>query len=565
MKKKLVFFLLATVLVTTSLFAQGKTEKSSEDVKYTDWGTYPIVEEPIDVDIMVCQNTCVEDFNTNEFTKFMEEKTGVHVNFIQVPKQASKEKLALTLASGDYPDAFLGFEVSNDLISTYGEQEGLLMPLNEYYNEEKMPNMMESSKQYSNFIGYMKSLDGNIYSLPLFNSALHSSNSIKLYAYQPFLDALNLPVPTTTDEFYDTLKAIKNDDPNGNGLNDEIAFAGAASGWNTRVSRFVFNSFLYCNLDTAISNNNETEVGYFLDGGKVDTSIDKPAYREALKYLNKLFQENLIYNGSFTQNNKQLTQLTESSEEPTMGFCTGGWRGTFSAVSGERFKNFHCIAPLEGPEGVQYASDVPQYPVIGALMISADSKYAEALVRYFDYFYTMEGMLNSRNGFKGVAWDTASEGQLGSNGKQATWQAYLPYNNKDPQNVTWVFELIGSMSYNLREGQSSIQVSSDSPEFYEASNNEKALHDNTMNLYKPYSHTELCVPPLKYTSDENEEFATVKTELANFIRQSADKFIVGTMDINDNKVWNKYLSNLDKLRMPDVLENMQTAYDRQYK
>ena len=42
---------------------------------------------------------------------------------------------------------------------------------------------------------------------------------------QDWLDKLGLPIPETTDDLYNTLKAFKTQDPNGNGLNDEIPFS----------------------------------------------------------------------------------------------------------------------------------------------------------------------------------------------------------------------------------------------------------------------------------------------------------------------------------------------------
>ncbi|MGI6438583.1 MAG: single-stranded DNA-binding protein [Sphaerochaeta sp.] len=41
--------------------------------------------------------------------------------------------------------------------------------------------------------------------------------------------------------------------------------------------------------------------------------------------------------------------------------------------------------------------------------------------------------------------------------------------------------------------------------------------------------------------------------------------LLGSMDVNDDKVWNDYVAGLDKLQLPTVLKLMQTAYDRQYK
>lgn len=51
----------------------------------------------------------------------------------------------------------------------------------------------------------------------------------KMFVYKPWLDTLNLPIPETTEEFYQTLLAFKNDDPNGNGQKDEIPLIGNIS------------------------------------------------------------------------------------------------------------------------------------------------------------------------------------------------------------------------------------------------------------------------------------------------------------------------------------------------
>ena len=225
--RKSILIVLFALLLPALLFSQGsKREPEKPAVEYTPIGTFPIVKEKITVDIMVVQPPCVEDYNTNRFSKYMEELTGIHVNFIMVPEQARQEKLALVLASGDYPDAFLGFGIGTELETTYGSQEGLFLPLNKYYSKEWMPNMMKAFEEFPGGIGYMTNIDGNIYSIPRLEGCYHCSNMAKMFVYQPFLDALGLKVPTTTDEFYRTLKAIKERDPNGNGRADEIPLAG---------------------------------------------------------------------------------------------------------------------------------------------------------------------------------------------------------------------------------------------------------------------------------------------------------------------------------------------------
>ncbi len=567
MKKTLCIVLLVALLLPVSLVAQGSKESASAKsaVEYTPVGTFPIVKTPITVDIMVAQPPCVEDFNTNRFTKYMEELTGIKVNYIMIPEQAATEKLALVLASGDYPDAFLGFAVNNTLETTYGAQEGLFLPLNKFYSKEWMPNMMKAFEEFPGGIGFMTNIDGNIYSLPRLEGCYHCSNQAKMFVYQPFLDNLGLKTPTTTDEFYQVLKAMKEQDANGNGKADEIPLAGSIIGWSDQVERFLLNSFIYCDLDTNINANADDNVGYMMNGGKVDTAVNKAAFREGLAFINKLYKEGLLYNGSFTQDSSQLTQLVESSAQPVVGFVAGGWRGQFATIGGERFNNFRAIAPLKGPAGVQYSVAFFQNPEIGQLVLSSETKYAEAIMRYFDFMYSPEGTLLQRNGFKGEAWDWAKSDQVGLDGKPAVWQQLKLWNDKDPQNDTWIQTYTAAMTPSLKNGLASKPMTQDNPEYYLPGNNEKTLFDETTNLYKPYEDTSVEVPVLKYTAEESEKFSTVKRELANYIRQSAVKFMVGSLDVNDDKVWNEYIANLEKLQLKSVLDLMNTAYARQYK
>ena len=67
----------------------------------------------------------------------------------------------------------------------------------------------------------------------------------KMFVYKPWLDTLNLPIPETTEEFYQTLLAFKNDDPNGNGQKDEIPLIGNISwvAWKPLV--YLMDAFEY--------------------------------------------------------------------------------------------------------------------------------------------------------------------------------------------------------------------------------------------------------------------------------------------------------------------------------
>jgi putative aldouronate transport system substrate-binding protein len=55
-----------------------------------------------------------------------------------------------------------------------------------------------------------------------------------------------------------------------------------------------------------------------MNGRKVDTAVNKAAFREGLAFINKLYKEGLLYNGSFTRT-PATDQLVESSASRSSG------------------------------------------------------------------------------------------------------------------------------------------------------------------------------------------------------------------------------------------------------
>src|SRR5690625_1446331 len=151
MKRKLylevrMLFMMMLVLVAcgddkeTSNQTDGENQgaSSGEPVQsesiVTPAGEFPIVKEKATLDVLVPSNAFVQDFKTNEFTKWYEEKTGVHVNWEVVPEEGVQEKLNLILTSGDYPDVIMNMPVTVAQLRVYGEKR-VFLPLNDLIEE----------------------------------------------------------------------------------------------------------------------------------------------------------------------------------------------------------------------------------------------------------------------------------------------------------------------------------------------------------------------------------------------------------------------------------------------
>ncbi|AEV30511.1 ABC-type sugar transport system, periplasmic component [Sphaerochaeta pleomorpha str. Grapes] len=563
MKKGGVWILCLIVLASASLWAQGKTEAAAGQgtVVVTPVGTYPVVTKPVSLSFLTMQPVYIEDFTTNRFAQYLEDKTGVDIKWETIPRDAVKEKLNIILASGDYPDVFFGLGRQEQGIGasqemTYGVQEGMFLPLNDLI-DTYMPNLSKLLDERPGIRQFLTSPDGNIYSLPDFNECYHCTVSQKVWVYQPWLDALGLKMPTTTDEFYQMLVAFRDKDPNGNGKKDEIPYAGAISGWNNTPETFLLNSFIYSNLVASLDASPSSAIGFYRDGNTIRTMVNTPEYRDSLSYMAKLYREGLIYAASYTQNSDQLTQLVEGPKEPIVGVVAGGYGGMFSIVGGERYQNFRLLAPLKGPSGAQYARFFTQEPVIGNVVISKTCKNPEVVARLVDYLYSDEGTLMSNYGFEGEGWEWAKDGDVGLDGKKAIYKLLKAWNDMDPQNDCFVMLGVRENTSTIRNGEA---VNPD-VNLYSSEGLEALLYQKSAELYSPYAHPELEIPTLRFLDDEETAFASKKVAYANYVRQSLVKFVTGAWSVDSD--WNQYIQGLDKLDLNGILGINQKAYNRQ--
>ena len=405
--KKAISILLALALVLALPIAG-----MAEGFTVTEKGTLPVVEgERPTYTCVVGVGVFIEDMNTNTQSLWYEEQTNVHIEYEQINENDTTEKVGLKFASGDLPDFFMNVGSSiSSMEGKYGVEEGMIIPLDEYI-DEYMVYMHEALETFPiGSLDTIRQYDGKIYGLPIMSDCFHCVNAAKIWINTTWLDALDLEMPTTTDEFYAVLKAFKEKDPNGNGAADEIPFAGSITGWNATPDKAIMNAFLYYDLSIA-DGDIQSNGGWFIDDeGKIDTALNKEACREGWRYINKLYTEGLIYEASFTQQNEALVQIGENPEGIILGAAPGGWGAQFSQVpskatktADQHYENYMTVPALKGPEGVQYAITYTQDPYT-ALWITDVCENPEVICRWADYMYSTEGTLTFRHGAEGTNW-----------------------------------------------------------------------------------------------------------------------------------------------------------------
>lgn len=546
-KRKLLSISLAVSLVCGILAACGGKEPSVESAGTTEEET---AEGQEVLTVLTKQHQSIEDYNTNKLTQTVEEKSGVKVKFETIPSEGKDEKLSLILASGDYPDIFFGLDINSDLELQYGVEDQMLLPLNDLI-EEYAPNFKAAITEFDKGMESLKAVDGNIYSLPALDICQHVENGAKMWVNQEWLDQLNMDIPTTTEEFYQMLKAFKENDMNGNGdPTDELPLVGCINGWDQKVETFLMNAFIYTE---------DGNRGFYIEDGKITNSTRDERFREGLRYLNKLYEEGLIYEGSLNQKQEQVRKEVDNPDAALVGAVPGNFPGAWTGVlGGERAQMYRPISPLVGPDGTQLAATYPSSPRQGNFSIAKSCEDPVSAIKWADTFYTQDVTMDLRWGPKDKYWRDAEEGEIGFNGEPAIWTALIPFDSSKIQNDTYLEVGIWYQSGALRAGQS-ISEGADE-DLWSAENNEYMLYKVTEELYAPYAAPEKHMPNLKFTAEEQTRISEIRTEWDKYYDQMMFNFISGKSDLDND--WQTHLEQVDKLRIDEAISIYQTAYDR---
>ena len=510
-----------------------------------------------EVTMLVTAHPVLIDWSTNSMSLWMEEKTGLKVNYKTIPQTGRLEALSLELSSGSYPDAFMAVGMNLDLVTRYGVSEGRLLPLNDLIAEHA-PNLQEIFRLNPGYEGLMTMVDGNIYCMPEVNQCQHCSMHNKFWINIDFLDAVGRPMPNTTDELLDVLRAFRDEDPNGNNQQDEIPFIAAMrDGWGNTPEYFIMNAFTFYDAHLLAPNTGYTVLGLYRDGDTIKTPWAEPETLEGLKFMRTLVEEGLLYEGSFTAESNALVNLVEGGDDPRVGAVVAGHGYLFSEVGGKRYAQFRGLMPLKGPHGRQeIRKNTYDIGFDGGFYISADSPHAVELVKWADLLYDFEATATGYFGPEGTHWRRAEPGETGLDGEPAMYFVIIPWNETEPHNDHWIQQCISYRSSAFRAGEVYQPGDPDSQAAFE-----KRLYDTTAEM-ENWANTESVMPPVKFTVEQNNAISIPMTNLNNLIKQYIPGFMSGDYDLDTE--YDGFLKMLDDMGLNDVVAAYQEAYDQQW-
>ncbi|WP_336781700.1 ABC transporter substrate-binding protein [Paenibacillus illinoisensis] len=537
-------FVLACILLLSVVLAGCSSSNGGSGEE----GSDPSSGDNVTMNVFAHQSSDT-NLQTNKFTKKMEEKFNVKINWTTVPFDGAAEKRQISLASGDYPDLYLLIpwvdRFSQTDLLKFGQQ-GVIVPLNDLI-EQYAPNIkkvLDSSEYYK---AMNTAPDGNIYGLTGLNECFHCSYPNKMWMNTKWLEQLGLSEPTTTEEFKEVLKAFKTKDPNGNGKADEVPLSGSIENFGVHIIPYLMNGFIY----------DDDRTYLIAKDGRVDTVANKPEWKEGLAYIKSLYDEGLIDPGAFTQNVGAFKKIGDNADAQLLGAGAAMHPSLFvnTAEGAPYGKDYNPIAPLKGPHANYATYNYPIDPGASFVLTNKASEETQiAAIKMLDYLYTQEGAMSAYLGEEGTSWRKPEEGDVALNDQVEPLYKAIPLpTGEEPRNDSW-----GALSqYNHHRAYRDAEVQG--KDIYAGDGYERRLYEATLLMEgkepeEVFPHWALWVDPANA-----DETSMMQTNLKDYIDQNALQFITGAKSLE--KDWDDYVKGLEGLNIKRYLEIMQAAYD----
>lgn len=464
----------------------------------------------------------------NEFEK----RTGVKVNYEVYPYSDWESAVQVRLASGEslpditqIPPAF-----TNTGVMKYAE-DGVIIPLDDLI-DEYAPNIKHLLETDPYFASMMYAPDGHIYSVMDVMYPINEYVPVSISIRKDWLDKLGLKEPATYDEWIEVLTAFATQDPNGNGIQDEIPFLnhdleGAVGIFGTGAG------FPY----TATNDNRYA----YDEEGNASFLFATPEMKENLEFLNQLYEKGLIYKELDAKNDVLESYI---AQDVVGAYCGQpvDWLSRADSLASDVCPdvNYVMIAPPADKDGNRNIS--MRFPTGTYYGITSACKNPEAAIRWIDYVgYSKEGNILKDYGIEGETFTYDEDGN-------PQFTDYIMH-NPDGYSPHDACRTVGAAP--------AILVFDTPVNFlqkYEGSVVEECANALAPNMVD-------AQPMMLPSAEENNVYNSIWPDLETYYKEALYKFISGAESLDN---FDEYLQTLDDIGLQDILD-IKTAQYARYK
>lgn len=301
----------AAILLTAVLLVTGCGGSAASGGEASADGT-------LELSIMTITPSATPAADDNVIKQAIEKATHSKMHIQWVANNVYKDKLNLTLASGDIPDLIMINDPFSSTFTTMVNQ-GAFWNLGPYY--KAYPNLVDGIPEVA--WEHTRAADGGNYGIP----RPRDPDDVSFFIIRKdWLNKLGLQVPQTTDELYNVMKAFVEQDPDGNGQRDTVGLAAYIApedlgGGNVGpVLGAIDESF------TGISG----EWKWDEAGQQLIYTALLPETRDSLAYLSRAYADKLIPEDLLSMVQSQARDLFKANKAGTIVDKSGTMRKIYA-------------------------------------------------------------------------------------------------------------------------------------------------------------------------------------------------------------------------------------------
>lgn len=461
----------------------------------------------------------VDDYNDNEFFQALEEKTGVHIDWMMNSSSDFVTNFNLMIASNQIPDMVYGVAsyYSDGLDASI--DDGYFLDLTDKV-DEYMPNYQALRKADPQVEIDTMTDSGRLACV----YAVYTEEQGPWYGMQmrkDWLDELGMDVPTTYDEWEAALTGFK----------DQLGAYAPLS--------LTFNGF-----DTM---NGGLSAGYGVwatwqldETGKVNWGPAMDGWRDYLTKMNDWFEKGLI-DPDFMAQDAFMVDMTS-----VITGKTGAWTSMYTMPSLYEASSEDpdmYIVPVTGPvvnEGDELHLRYRNVYTGTTTSVSANCSNWELALRWLDYLFSEEGARLANYGVEGDTYTMADDGT-----------------------ISFTDKVLANDQYSFSQAQANFLMPPSSVAcYYDWTRELAAVPEKDIESYDVWSSAgqDWTLPTLSLTQEESVERAAIMTDIETYAKENSTQFITGVLDIETG--WDSYISTIQGMNLERAIEITQAAYDR---
>lgn len=474
----------------------------------------------------------------------LEEQTNVHIDWTCFVADQFADKKNLALAQfGNLPDGLFNAGMSDYDLLRYAKQ-GIIIPL-ENLIDKYMPNLQAVFEAYPEYKVMCTAPDGHIYSFPWIEQLGSGKEAIQAignipYINKKWMDYLGLEMPSTVDELEQVLIAFRD---HGGELKEAFGIQG-----DVIPMSFIINNG---DQDPSILINGFGE-GYgdvgdhfaVTDEGEVIYTAVQEGYKEGIKWLHHLVEEDLVDPEAFTQD---WATYVAKGKNHRYGLCF-----TWDIANVDNYEDYVMLPALAGPDGLvnitrQNGSETSGFDR-GRCVLTTSCRDTALAAAWIDQMYAPLQSVQNNWGTYGEE-DAANIFEMSQNSQGDPMLKHMALGDNSPVEI--------------RENQSvngPLAVLNDYYDVYVTMPDDaKWRLDNMHETYLEAMNSQYVYPNVFMSIDDTNLVSQYDTDIKKYAEQMKASWILnGGID----EEWDEYLQKMEDYGLSQYLAIKQKYFDQ---